>query len=114
ARLGSAALVTLPAPAVARAASGGEPLGGATGRRVPPTGDLLGVLVVSNDGDRTIVLRSLRYAPDGASTGRVLAAAGARELLPAWLGAVLGSVGVPASAASGVTASGVSAARPSA
>jgi len=47
------------------------------------------VLVVSNDGDETLVLHSLRYAPRGSTTGTVVAAAGDRSKVAGWLGAVL-------------------------
>lgn len=92
ARLGSAAVALLPASAPLGDPSGDRPPASGlavTSRLLPPASDLLGVLVVSNDGDETLVLHSLRYAPRGSTTGTVVAAAGDRSKVAGWLGAVL-------------------------
>ena len=88
ARLGSAALALVPSTGAAVNAAGGV---GVTARRVPPASGLLGVLVLSNDSGEPLVVRALRYAPRGAATGIVLAAAGERSMVAAWLGAVFGA-----------------------
>jgi hypothetical protein len=48
------------------------------------------VLVLSNDTEEALVLQALRIAPHRVASGNVLAAAGDRALVPAWLGAVFG------------------------
>ena len=89
ARLGDAAVALIPGtgsasdPAVTGIA--------VTARPVPPASDLLGVLVLSNDTDEPLIVHSLRYAPRDSATGNVLAAAGDRAMVPAWLGAVFGA-----------------------
>ena len=66
-----------------------------TPRRAPPASGVLGVYVISNDGDTPITLDELHYAPVGAATGTVRAAAGDRAHLPSWLGTAYGNPTIP-------------------
>jgi len=91
ARLGGAAVAFIHPPHSVAAAAGSGTGIGVTSRRVPPAAELLGVLVLGNDADEAITLRSLRIAPRRASTGSVMAAAGDRALVASWLGAVSGA-----------------------
>lgn len=88
-RLGGAAYVRVPATT---SVTGSVPTLSITARRVAPDSDLLGVFVLSNDSPTTVTLSSLRFAPSGTATSSLLAAAGDREHVAGWLGAVLGVV----------------------
>lgn len=86
-RLGSAAVMLLDAaPADALTVSQ---------RRVPPATEALGILVISNDAEHPVTLRSLTYASGRASTGSVRGAAGEPAYLPLWLAEAYGSPQVP-------------------